>query len=159
MIASVLELPGGVLALPRMLSDMSDAPLLGEAAILWQLTIQPEKGFAVKTGGRIPTYVHIILISLFVIGIWRGWEAIGNLRQSLWPSSRSPERIIVAPGFQIAVWMILMLVVVGALALGYYGVGIAALALGSMLPATKKKKPPTGTEDWPEETPPSRVGQ
>ena len=53
MLVTVGELPKGVLAIPRLLSNLSDAPLLGEAAILWQLSIQPEKGFPVKTGGSI----------------------------------------------------------------------------------------------------------
>ena len=150
MIASVVELPNGVLALPRVLSDWNDAPLLGEAAILWQLTVQPERGFTVKTGGEIPTYVRVVLISLFVVGIWRIWAAIGNLWQILRPSPGDPKRIILAPRFQSVAWSGLMLVVVGALVVGYYAIGIAVLAIGTLLPATKKKKPPTGAEDWPE---------
>jgi hypothetical protein len=153
LIASVLELPNGVLALPRMLSDANDAPLLGEAAILWQLTLQPEKGFAVKGGGQIPTYVRVILIGLLVFGVWRGWEAIGNLRQSVWPSSSGPERIVVAPRIQVVIWILVMLIVVVALALGHYFIAVAALGVGSLLPFTRKKKLPTGAEDWPGETP------
>jgi hypothetical protein len=70
MLATVWELPNGVLGIPRLLSNWSEAPLLGEAAILWQLSIQPEKGFPVRSGGNIPGYVYIVLIgmSLFVSG-------------------------------------------------------------------------------------------
>src|SRR5512133_539157 len=66
MLATVGELPNGVLAIPRLLSNLSHAPMLGEAAILWQLSIQPEKGVPVKTGGSIPAYVYIVLASAFL---------------------------------------------------------------------------------------------
>jgi len=150
MLATVFELPNGTLALPRVLSDMSDAPMLGETAILWQLTVQPEKGIAVRSGGGIPTFTYILLISVFVFGAWRIWEAIGSLRQSLWPSARSEERVIFAPKIQSGIWMGLMVMVIGSLASGYHAFGLAALVLGVLLPATKKKKPPTGAEDWPD---------
>ena len=35
MLATIGELPNGVLAVPRLLSNLSDAPMLGEAGILW----------------------------------------------------------------------------------------------------------------------------
>src|ERR1051325_2833003 len=70
MLATTWELPNGVLAIPRLLSNVSDAPLVGEAAILWLLSIQPEKGFASKTGGVIPPYVYVVLISMLLIGTW-----------------------------------------------------------------------------------------
>ena len=61
MLATVVELPNGMLAIPRLLSNLSDAPLLGEAGILWQLSIQPEKGFPVKSGGGVPAFAYIVL--------------------------------------------------------------------------------------------------
>jgi len=149
MLATVFELPNGTLALPRVLSDMSDAPMLGETAILWQLTVQPEKGIAVRSGGGIPTFTYILLISVFVFGAWRIWEAIGSLRQSLWPSAGMEERVVFAPKIQSGIWMGLMVMVIGSFVSGYHVLGLAALVLGVMLPATKKKKPPTGAEDWP----------
>src|SRR3569833_2831336 len=45
MLATIVELPNGALAIPRLLSILGDAPLLGEAAILWQIRIQTEKGY------------------------------------------------------------------------------------------------------------------
>jgi len=74
LLATVGELPNGVLVVPRLLSNLSDAPMLGEAAILWLLSIQPEKGFPVKTGGSIPLYVFIVLALCFFLapgGFWR----------------------------------------------------------------------------------------
>ena len=82
MLATVGELPNGVLAMPRLLSNFSDAPMLGEAAILWQLSIQPEKGFPVKTGGGIPPYVYIVLITVFLFGAWRVLESICTFQEA-----------------------------------------------------------------------------
>ncbi len=67
MLATVGELPNGMLLVPRMLSNLSDAPMLGEAAILWQLSIQPEKGVPVKSGGNVPAYVYIVLSVAFFV--------------------------------------------------------------------------------------------
>src|ERR1039458_1385264 len=82
MLATVVELPNGVLAMPRLLSNLSDAPMLGEAGILWQLSIQPEKGFPVKSGGSLPSYVYIVLLSVFLLGIWRILDAIWTFREA-----------------------------------------------------------------------------
>lgn len=55
------ELPGGTLLLPRLMSNLSDAPLLGEAALLWQFSIQPQPGFAAINGGAVPLLVYLVL--------------------------------------------------------------------------------------------------
>jgi hypothetical protein len=76
MLATVWELPDGTLAMPRVLSNLSDAPMLGEAAVLWLLTVQPEKGFPVKTGGSIPTFVYVVIIGALLLGLWRFIAAV-----------------------------------------------------------------------------------
>ena len=74
MLATVWELPNGTLATPRILSNLSDAPMLGEAAILWLLIVQPEKGFPVKTGGSVPPFVYVVLMGALLFGIWRSQD-------------------------------------------------------------------------------------
>src|SRR5664279_4072961 len=101
MLATVWELPNGVLAMPRLLSNLSDAPMLGEAAILWQLSIQPERGLPVKTGGSIPAYVYIVLLSVFLFGTWRILEAIYRFKAA----RRPPEPDVGAPKFQMTAWV------------------------------------------------------
>src|SRR5208283_3286777 len=76
MLATVWELPDGTLAMPHILSDLSDAPMLGEAAILWLLSVQPEKGFPVKTGGGVPPFVYVVLMGALLFGTWRIAAAI-----------------------------------------------------------------------------------
>jgi hypothetical protein len=145
MLATVGELPTGVLAMPRLLSNCSDAPMLGEAVILCQLTIQPEKGFPVKTGGSVPAYVYIVLITVFLFGAWRILESICTFREA----RRPPEPSIRAPRFQAAAWACLMVGAVAALWTGHGLIGTAVLVVGVMLPVQRRKKAPKGVEDWP----------
>jgi hypothetical protein len=150
MFATVGELPNGVLVIPRLLSNLSDAPMLGEAAILYQLSIQPEKGFPVRAGGSVPAYTYIVLISVFLLGVWRILESIWTIKAA----RRPPEPEISAPGVQAVVWVALLLGSIAALATNHALVGILLLLLAVMLPRVKKKEPPKGAEDWPEPSTP-----
>jgi hypothetical protein len=149
MLATVGELPNGVLAVPRLLSNLSDAPMLGETAILWQLSIQPEKGFPVKTGGAIPAYVYIVLGCVFLFGTWRILDSIWKFRNAL---SR-PAPVAWAPALQIVLWICALCAAVAAFAGGQELVGVAALVLAVLLPVVKRPKAPKGAEDWPGEKP------
>jgi hypothetical protein len=147
MLVTAWELPNGILAAPRLLSNLSDAPLVGEAAILWLLSTQPEKGFPVKTGGALPPYVYAVLIVALLFGTWRILESIMTFRGA----DRGPEPEVRVPGLQIAVWMCLLLGAGVAFWTGHGLVGLGALFLAVLLPIVKKKKTPKGAEDWPEE--------
>lgn len=149
MVATVGELPNGTLAIPRLLSNLSDAPMLGEAAILWQLSTLPEKGFAVKTGGSVPAYVYIVLSSVFLFGLWRLLSAIETFRATWRPS----EVLIPTPTLQAIAWAVSMFGAIVAFGFHHELIGLFALVIGVMLPVTKKKKAPKGTEDWPETNP------
>jgi hypothetical protein len=92
MLATVWELPNGTLAAPRLLSNLSDAPMLGEASILWLLSIEPEKGFPVRTGGTIPAFVYIVLSGTFLFGVWRIAAGILVFRAAL----RKPEPTVIS---------------------------------------------------------------
>jgi hypothetical protein len=136
MLAMVGELPNGVLALPRLLSNLSDAPMLGEAAILWQLSIQPEPGFVVQTGGTIPVYAYLVLTTVFLFGVWRIWAALGMLR-STWGTS---QPAIWAPQVQLTAWVCLTFGAVLALVIGREPIGVMMLVAGTLLPIRRRKK-------------------
>ena len=74
--------------------------MLGEAAILWQLSIQPETGFPIKLGGSIPLYVYIVLVSVILLGAWRILEAIWTFQKA----RRPPEPAVWAPTLQVIAW-------------------------------------------------------
>jgi hypothetical protein len=150
MLATVGELPNGVLAMPRLLSNASEAPMLGEAAILWQLSIQPETGFPVKTGGSIPLYVYIVLVSVTLLGVWRILEAVWTFHKA----RRQPEPATWAPALQIITWAILLLTAIAAFSTGRRLLGVVALVFAVMLPVVKRTRTPKGAEGWLEGTPP-----
>jgi len=146
MLATLVELPNGALAIPRLLSNLGDAPLLGEAAILWQLSIQPEKGFPVKTGGSIPAYTYIVIGGILLFGLWLLVQAIENFRAT----RRSSDDVIPAAAFQIILWLIFMTICIAAFGMHHEIIALVALVIEAMLPARKRKKVLKGTEGWDE---------
>jgi hypothetical protein len=135
MLATVWELPDGTLATPRILSNLSDAPMLGEAAILWLLSVQPEKGFPVKTGGSVPTFVYVVTIGVLLFGIWRMAAAIIAFRLAL----REPEPTVLAPRLQAFLWVGLIVGTIGASSFSHTLPGFALLLTALLLPRTKKR--------------------
>jgi hypothetical protein len=144
MLATVWELPNGVLAVPRLLSNVSDAPLLGEAGILWQLTIQPEKGFPVKTGGTVPIYVYIVLVSALLFGIWRILESIVVFRDA----RREPEPAVRAAGLQTVLWTCFMIGALATILTAFWWAGLIMLLLALVFPIKKRTKPKDDPDDW-----------
>ena len=73
MIAATWPLPDGTLLLPRILSKSVDAPMLGEACILYNMTRRPVMSAPVTTGGSIPplafgiVFVYFAAAGLFII--------------------------------------------------------------------------------------------
>ncbi|MFO0714269.1 MAG: hypothetical protein U0353_30780 [Sandaracinus sp.] len=63
--AASWALPDGRLALPRMTSHAIDAPYLGEAALLYFLTVEPAPGVEVVRGGRAPASVWLAFLVYF----------------------------------------------------------------------------------------------
>jgi hypothetical protein len=148
LLATVGELPNGILAMPRLLSNLSDAPMLGEAAILWQLSIQPERGFPLKTGGSVPAYVYIVLGSVFLFGFWRLLAAIFNFREA----RRGPQPEVWTPNLQLGAWTLLVIGAAASFCFGHDPIAAAMLIIAVMLPVTKRRKIPKGAEDWPDAT-------
>jgi hypothetical protein len=136
MLATAGELPNGVLAMPRLLSNFSHAPLLGEAAILWQLTAQPEKGMVIKTGGAIPLYVYYVLIPIFLFGLWRLMAAVHLFNEVR--RGRVPE--VRAASLQVVLWFLFLVGALAAFAMGHGIWAMVALVFAVMLPVVKRKK-------------------
>lgn len=86
-IAASVPLPNGRLLLPRLLSDASDAPLLGEAALLYNLSQPPAPGFAGPSEApqwrEVPGLVWLVLLVQWVLGSLVMLRAGVRLRQSL----------------------------------------------------------------------------
>lgn len=83
-IAASWPLPGGRLLVPRMLSDLSDAPLLGESAIIFNLSAPPAPGFDegefTPDWRDVPGLVWITLLVQLGLGVGGIWRAVNRLR-------------------------------------------------------------------------------
>ncbi|HLH55489.1 MAG TPA: hypothetical protein VKY92_17950 [Verrucomicrobiae bacterium] len=148
MLATVWELPNGGLLLPRVLSNATDAPLLGEAAILWQLTVQPQKGFPVKSGEKLPVYPYVLLIGAFVLGIWRVLESVVGFRYATYLD----ESEVPWGAAQIALWAVLLAGTAAVWVTKSATLGIVLLLVALILPIRRRVRR-RGTEDWPEDEP------
>ena len=106
MLALSWPMANGTLLAPRLLSSATDAPYLGEAAILFNLTRRPAPGFAVRTGGRLPPFVYLVLALTVGLGTLLILLTLRNLRT--WRLRRSRLSIPAARA-QFALWLVLML--------------------------------------------------
>ena len=88
-------LPNGTHLLPALLSDATDAPLLGEAAILFNFTRLPANGVSITTGGIIPGFVLIFLTVQLGVGLWllasRAEENARRRARALFPMKQASE--------------------------------------------------------------------
>lgn len=85
MIAASWPLPGGRLLVPRLLSDLSDAPLLGEIAIVYNLSAPTAPGFdevgAISRRRDVPAAVWATLIVQLTLGMGGLWRAGLRMRR------------------------------------------------------------------------------
>jgi hypothetical protein len=81
MLASSWPLPGGRLLLPRLLSNASDAPYIGEAAILFCLTRQPIAGVQQPCASVMTPIVWLLLLVYLVFGLLCMWPFVQGLRE------------------------------------------------------------------------------
>lgn len=86
-IALSWPLPNGRLLAPRLMSDLSDAPLLGEAAMLYNLSQPAAAGiepFPTHTRwGDVPGIVWLILALQWILGALVAWRSFRCLRGAL----------------------------------------------------------------------------
>lgn len=139
MLATLGQLPNGVLAVPRLLSNLGDAPMLGEAALLWQLTIQPEAGVKIRSGGRMPWYVPAVLLTFVILGFWRVRVEIRKLRHTF----QSPEPTVQARTIQLAAWAGLTASAAVLIISGHGLTGTVLLIVSILLPIRKTSRPST----------------
>lgn len=140
MLTMAWEMPNGSLAVPRLLSNFSDAPYLGEAGILWVLTMQPEKGFQIKTAGSAPTFVYLAIFIPLLLGIF--WVVDSLYRFKLARKDDASE--VQAPALQFGIWLCLMLGA-GWIYFTHSGWWSVLLLIPAFVLPVRKKRP---KDDW-----------
>ncbi len=125
MLAILWPLPGGTLGGARLLSSASDAPFLGEAAILYILTRQPHPSARlVASRGGLTPFVGVML-SLYLGG--GALLLLAALRRARF-ARRGDWRAVRAPRLRLG-----LLAAFGALAATALGLGALGLALCALL--------------------------
>jgi hypothetical protein len=107
--AIVLSWPlaDGTLLLPRLLSNASDAPYIGETAVLFNISQPVEQGFEVTEAGSMPGIVYWFLPLYLVIPVVLISSSVRKL--SRWWKNRDRARVPYA-GLQALLWIALMAV-------------------------------------------------
>lgn len=67
-VAGTWQLPDGSLLLPRRLSDLANAPLLGEAAMVFIFTRTPEPGVDIVPAGSYPWLAYLLAGAYVAVG-------------------------------------------------------------------------------------------
>jgi hypothetical protein len=137
MLVTSWPLPNGTRLFPRLLSNTADAPYLGEAGILFNLTRLPMEGTPVKTGGSIPGFVWIFLALQFGMGLILLTAPILSLRQ--W-RKRHAALVLRRPGMQLGIWAGLLFAAILLLFCGKTLVAMLPLALTQLFPRYQRKQ-------------------
>jgi hypothetical protein len=138
MLVTCWPLADGTLAGPRILSNAVDAPYLGEAGILFNLTRQPVPGRNIVTGGRLPGFFYIVLGLYLVVGVA---VVTGTLRGLRRQRRRMAERYVPLAKAQFLIWIALLATAAVLLTAGRVTPGLIALLVALLLPRTRRLKP------------------
>jgi hypothetical protein len=135
MLVTSWPLPHGTLAMPRVLSDLADAPYLGEAGILFNLTRTPPASAVLKTGGSIPVFVYIVLTLYFLQAALMIAYAAKSVRK--W--RKLEDARVPYEKAQFGIWLFFTLA--GAAAFLFFSIwGLLVLLAAQVWPRTLKVK-------------------
>jgi hypothetical protein len=140
MLVTSWPLPNGNLLLPRLFSNAADAPDLGEAAILFNLTRLPAEGISVKTGGSMPRFVLIWLALQFGCGLMLLATAIKSFRQ--WRKNGA-SMVFRWPQIQFGIWAGLLAACALCLFFGQALIALLFLVCTQLFPREQRKKLPS----------------
>lgn len=139
MLVTSWPLPNGMRLLPRLFSNATDAPYLGEAAILFNLTRLPAEGVPIQTGGSLPGFVLIFLTLQIGFGLLLLVAAIRSQRQ--WQKHRT-SMVLRRPGTQFGIWAGLLIACTLCLFFGQTLVALFFLVCAQLFPRDRQKNAP-----------------
>jgi hypothetical protein len=124
-------LPDGTLLFPRLLSDTTDAPLVGEASLLFSLTRVPIAGIEVNRGGNLPPLVYLVLFAALALSYFLLKWGFGGLRRS-WTTM--DKKLTPYPMVHCLIWAILVFFSVFGLWSGHLVLGLAGCGVAQFFP-------------------------
>lgn len=130
-------LPDGTLLVPRLLSNFSDAPYLGEAATLFALTRRPVLPVRRDAPPSVPGGVYLGIFILLAIGL-------GEIAASLWVVRRwrrdGARRVVPVPQLQLGVWLTLLVAAAIAWMASAGSLGLVLLLIAQIVPRSVRRR-------------------
>jgi hypothetical protein len=131
-------LPNGTLLGPRILSHFSDAPYLGEAALLFALTRRPVEISKIIDRGKLPRSVYVGVLLGICIGAFVVLVTILKTRR--W-HKRKAELSVPAVAVQVSVWSLLIIAAVLTWTMLSIWIGLILLLSAQLIPFRAKLQP------------------
>jgi hypothetical protein len=125
----------GTLLGPRLLSNLSDAPYIGEAALLYNLTRQPLLEDGVTGMSPLPFSVYAAQFMYFGIGIFLvGWKVVGVSRWKRYSVNVYLNR----PNQRFSIWLTLFIGGLIAMVLRIPTLGMLFLIIAQYIPRRRE---------------------
>lgn len=128
-------LPNGTLSGPRVLSNLSDAPYLGEAAVLFALTRKPVGATITTEPGKLPWSVYAGIFLGACLGIY---EVIATIRKTRHWHQRKARLSVPFATLQVSLWWALITGGLFILTMLSFAVGLIVLLTAQLLPFRAK---------------------
>ena len=145
-LVAIWSLSNGTLLGPRFLSNLSDAPYLGEASVLFAFTRMPVNRKIVPENVRMPGFVYIgifLFIFLGCIGILAAIFKTRRILKSEFLTHASTVRK------QFSIWLVLMIAAVMIWMTLSVSIGLIFLLMAQLLPFGLRKQPnPTKNDSY-----------
>jgi len=137
-IVAAWPLPDGTMLGPRILSGFSDAPYLGEAALLFSLTRRPLEESKIIDRGKLPWLVYVGILLGLCLGTY---EVIATIFKTRRWHKRKAELRVPAAAVQASVWSLLIIAAVLTWYLFSVGIGLILLLTAQLIPFRAKQQP------------------
>jgi len=137
-IVAAWPLPDGTMLGPRILSNFSNAPYLGEAALLFALTRKPIEATKVIDRGKLPRSVYAGVL----LGISLGtYEVLATILKTRRWHKRKAELSVPAAAVQVSAWSLLIIATVLTWTMLSVWVGLIILLTAQLIPFRAKVQP------------------
>ena len=124
-------LPDGTLLGPRLLSNLSDAPYLGEAAVIFALTRRSVCTAQVVGRGKLPWSVYAVILLALCLGAAAITGAVRKTRR--WHKHKAVLSVP-APAVQFSLWCLLMILALPTWALAGTPIALITLLAAQFIP-------------------------
>ncbi len=132
MLAFAWPLPNGRMAIPKILSNITDAPYLGECSVLYIMTRTPAPGVPIRPATTTPTVVHLMLAVYALVSARVIAGAVALFRRRYAQAA--------FPRAQFSVWVATLTASSILLIFGVWHIGAVLLVCSLALPRTLRRE-------------------